>query len=85
MNVDDVKALIAGALQAIKSAERTLDVASADAREALTVAAATTHDSAHPDVEAGLAAIRSAQREIELITRRLAAAADHAEHYQAGL
>lgn len=81
MSVDDVKDLITRAIAAIDTTKSALSSIASDVRGAGVIAAAAVYDSQHSDVQAGLAAIEAAEKELELTHRRLESARDRCSDY----
>jgi predicted nucleic acid-binding Zn-ribbon protein len=85
MTIEDVKTTIRQGNQALKEARTTIEQANAHLLDATSIALIALHGTDHDEANKARAGLRDAADEIELVLRRLTAAADHADAYLAAL
>jgi hypothetical protein len=81
VNVEQVKATIRQGIEACDEAESVIGSVRDRLRSARTLTTTTTYDSRHSAVERGLASLRAADHEAELVLRRLYASTTAARGY----
>ncbi|WP_341719465.1 hypothetical protein QQG74_06915 [Micromonospora sp. FIMYZ51] len=81
MAIGDVKATIRRGNQSLNDAEKSVEMASAQLRDASALAIATLHDSQREEAEDARQTLLAAAREVELTLRRINAAREHADAY----
>ncbi|MEO3924482.1 hypothetical protein ABGB07_11570 [Micromonosporaceae bacterium B7E4] len=85
MDITQVKATIRQGEQAAKDGSALMQRVQGQAEEARTLAAATAHDSAHQDIEAGMARLKEALRESSRVAELLRSGAEAAHKYASKL
>ncbi|MEN3608241.1 hypothetical protein AAH979_01710 [Plantactinospora sp. ZYX-F-223] len=85
MDITQVKATIRQGEQAANDGSALMQVVQGRAEEARSLAAATAHDSAHPEVEAGLTRLKEALRESSRVTELIQSGAESARKYASRL
>jgi len=81
MSIEDVKTTIRDGIGASEQAKRAIQDAGSQGGSARTLAQATAHDSRHKAIERGFDCISEAEREVELVLRRIKASTDAANRY----
>jgi hypothetical protein len=85
MDITRVKATIGQGERAAKDCSALMQGVQGRAEEARSLAAATAHDSAHREIEAGMARLKEALRESSRVTELLRSGAESAHDYASRL